>query len=462
MWLEQALDTASASPLVGDVGADVAIVGGGYVGLWTALRVVELEPDARVVIVEGDVCGGGASGRNGGLAHAWWEKLRQLTAICGAEEALDLCYATERALDELETLNASGQVPCNFVRAGKLSLATTPAQLGAWDGLLAACERHGVAQVRRVDADEARRRSGSATHLGGLAEETGATVHPGKLVRGLRQVALARGVRIFEHTPMVALERSRPPVIHTPVGRVRADRVVLALNAWAAGIPELRRLIYVVSSEIVATEPVPGRLKEIGWGGEGIGDGQPAVNYYRTTDDGRVIFGRGGGRLAWGGRVARGFDRNDNLAAGVVASFRRIYPQLADVPIVRHWSGPIDRTVAGIPIFGTLGSHDGILYGVGWSGTGVVQSVIGGRILASLALGRGDRWASSGLVEQRNVKRLPPEPLRFVGGKLVRHAVMRKARTEEALRQPAAVTARLAGLVPKLDTSDDSAVRARR
>lgn len=452
LWLEQALDGDVSPVLSHDITADVAIVGGGYVGLWTALRVAEQEPDVKVVVVERDVCGSGASGRNGGIAHAWWEKLPQLVATCGTEEALDLCHATEHALDELEALNHKGDIPCDFVRGGKLSLATTRAQSGAWDGLLAACERHGVAQVRRIEAHEARQRSGSATHLGGIVELTGATLHPAKLARGLRRLALSRGILIFERTPMVALERSHPPIVHTPTGRVRADQVVLALNAWGAGIPELRPHLYVVSSEVVATEPVPRRLEEIGWTGrEGIGDGQTAVNYYRTTADARVVFGRGGGRLAWGGRVKRGFDRNPGLAAGVENSFRRIYPQLSDVRIERHWSGPIDRTVAGLPFFGALVGHDGIHYGVGWSGTGVVQSVIGGRILASLALGHANRWTSSALVNQRNLRRLPSEPWRFLGGKVVRRAVMGKARAEEAGRQPGSVTLRLARLVPSSD-----------
>ena len=164
-------------------------------------------------------------------------------------------------------------------------------------------------------------------------------------MRGLRRVALERGVRIFEHTPATRFTRERPLDIETPGGTLRAEKLVVATNAWAGALPELRRALVVVSSDIVATPPIPDRLAEIGWtGGEGITDSQMMVAYYRTTDDGRIAFGKGTAGVTYGGRIGDRFDRDQARSAMTAADFRRNYPALADVPIAHDWGGPIDRT----------------------------------------------------------------------------------------------------------------------
>lgn len=450
-WLEQVTRVDDAPALTGTIRADVAIVGGGFTGLWAAVRIKEAEPAADVVVLEADICGGGASGRNGGLTHGWWEKLAQLIAICGADEAIRLCEATEAAVDELERLDRDGTVPSDFFRGGKLSVATTPAQVGSWDSLLALCRRYGRSPFEPISSDAARRHADSPTFLGGVFEASAATVHPGKLVRGLREMALRQGVKIYEHTPMRALERATPPRVHSPGGAVTADQVVIALGAWAAGMPEFHRRLYVVSSEIVVTPAIPDQLRRIGWThGESISDGQARVLYSRTTADGRIALGRGGGRLAFGGRIGRGFDRNRRSAEDAAAALCRLYPSLAGLEMEHDWSGPIDRTLTGLPMFGRLDGHPQISYGIGWSGTGVAPTLVGGRILASIALGLDDGWGRCGLVEQRSLGRLPPEPIRYVGGAIVRRAVVRKADREDGGRQVDPITRSIAGLVPRL------------
>ncbi|MBV9047370.1 MAG: hypothetical protein JOY58_03825, partial [Solirubrobacterales bacterium] len=194
--------------------------------------------------------------------------------------------------------------------------------------------------------------------------------------------------------------------------------------------------------------PIPERLQEIGWtGGEGITDSQVMVNYYRTTDDGRIAFGKGTAGLPYGGRIGSGFDRSSRRSAMVAAEFHRSYPALAGVPLEHDWGGPIDRTSNSVPIFGRLGGRDHILYGVGWSGNGVGPSVLGSRILASLALEIDDQWSHAQLVDRPH-QRFPPEPLRYLGGQLVRRAVIRKEAAERARRQPAKLAVQLAKLAP--------------
>jgi glycine/D-amino acid oxidase-like deaminating enzyme len=273
-------------------------------------------------------------------------------------------------------------------------------------------------------------------------------VQPALLARGLRRVALARGVRIYERSPMRAIAADRPPVVRTPSGSVCAARVVVATNAWAVSFRDLRRRLVVIASDMIATEPVPERLRAEGWqGGLALSDSRLLVNYFRATRDGRVAFGRGGGTLAFGGRVGGAFEGLSPRSDDVARSFRSLYPQFADVSVASSWTGPIDRSVTSLPFFGRLGGREDVLYGVGYSGNGVGPALLGGRILASLALGVSDEWSESPLA-RGPVSRFPPEPARFVGGHVVRAAVARKERTEDAGRTPDRVTRALASLAP--------------
>ncbi len=450
LWLREIADVAAppAPTLRGDSRADVAVIGGGYVGLWTALRIKERDPACDVAVLEADICGGGASGRNGGFVLSWWAKLATLMHLFGQEEALRLARASESAIGEMRDYCATNQIDAHFRQAGWLWTATCPAHIGAWEKPVRLCERLGIAAFERLAPEEVSRRAGSSLHRAGVLERCGATVHPAALARGLRRVALERGVRIYENTPVNRLDRARPAVLRTPQGRLVADRVVIATNAWAGRLRELRGALAVVSSDIVATAPIATELAAAGWtGGEGITDSQQMINYYRTTRDSRIVFGKGGWGISFAGSIGPDFDRNPARARDVLADFHRAYPQLAGVRIDADWSGPIDRTATGLPLLGRLGGHENILYGVGWSGNGVGPSLIGGKILASLALGSKDEWSASPLVDQ-NFRRFPPEPFFFLGAHLVRGAVRRKERAEAAGRSARRLDVALARLAP--------------
>jgi glycine/D-amino acid oxidase-like deaminating enzyme len=171
------------------------------------------------------------------------------------------------------------------------------------------------------------------------------------------------------------------------------------------------------------------------------------VCYYRTTRDGRIAFGKGGWGIVYGDHIGSNLDQDAKRARLVEKDFRRYYPMLADVPITHDWCGAIDRTMDGLPLLGRLGGHDHIHYGIGWSGNGVGPSYVGGRILASLALGRVDEWSQCALVDRRP-RLFPPEPIRFIGGQFVRDAVIRKERAESADRSPSWLAVQLAKLAP--------------
>jgi glycine/D-amino acid oxidase-like deaminating enzyme len=203
----------------------------------------------------------------------------------------------------------------------------------------------------------------------------------------------------------------------------------------------------IVSSDIVITDRVADQLQRAGWrDGVSISDSRLMVHYYRTTGDGRIAFGKGGGRLAYGARIDASFTGPSPLADEVARHLRATYAWLATVPIAASWTGPIDRSVDGLPFFLTLGRRD-LACGAGYSGNGVGPSVLGGRILASLALGLDDEWARCGLV-RTPPRGLPGEPLRYLGGRIVRGAVARKERAEDAGRRPARIDGAVARLAP--------------
>src|SRR5208337_3001291 len=291
-------------------------------------------------------------------------------------------------------------------------------------------------------------RAGSSVHRAGVFESSAAVVQPAALVRGLRRVALEKGVRIYENSKALSFTRKSPVAIQTTHGSLRAKKLVIANNAWAASIRELGRAIAVISSDIVTTAPIPERLEKIGWHRDlSITDSQTMVDYYRITRDGRIAFGKGGWTIACGGNIGENFDRHPGRAAEVTADLRRYYPMLNDVPVTHDWSGPIDRTPDSLPLLGHLNRDRSIVYGIGWSGNGVGPSLIGGKILASLALDRDDEWARHPLIGHP-VRGFPPEPIRYLGAHVVRTAVARKERAELEDRKPSWWSVQLSKLAP--------------
>ena len=448
-WLQEvAGDAPEAPPLRGEIKADVAIVGGGFVGLWTAIRIKEHSPACEVVVLEKDICGGGASGRNGGFVLSWMPKLSSLAKLFGIQEALRIAGCSELAIDEIGEFCQRNRIDADFRKGGWLWTATSAAQLNAWEGVVRHCEQNGVTAFERLHPEEVSRRAGSPAHRAGVFVENAAVVQPAALVRGLRRVALSLGVRIFENTKVHTFTRAAPVTIRTDAGKIFAEKLVIAANAWSAGIRELSRAIAVVSSDMIVTAPIPERLEHIGWyQGLSITDSQTMVDYYCITRDGRVAFGKGGWTIAYGGNIGERFDRHARRAAEVTADFRRYYPSLKDVPVMHDWSGPIDRTADSLPLLGCFSGHKNICYGIGWSGNGVGPSVIGGKILASLALERKDEWSNHPLVG-RSAWGFPPEPIRFIGAHVVRAAVASKERAEIAGKRPSRLAVQLSKLAP--------------
>jgi glycine/D-amino acid oxidase-like deaminating enzyme len=450
-WLKQALandDGPPCLPLAGTVKADVCVVGGGFLGMWAALEVVEQAPDAKVVLIEAEGCGFGASGRNGGWVTSWHDELADLIARFGVEPARWLAERSTWAIDRIAGVCDGEGIDCHLRRAGGFWCATAPAQMGPWDSAIAAGAQVGrPGFVERVDLSELRARTGSPVIIAGARLTDAAAVQPALLARGLRRVLLRRGVSIYEGTPMLKLERGAPAVVRTPAGRVQAHAVVLGLGAWAAGVRELRRAVVPVGSHIVLTEPIPERLAELGWtSGELLGDTRLLVHYAQVTRDGRIAFGRGGGAIGPAGRVLRSHFVDPKTVAVVAAGFRRWFPQLADVRLTHSWGGAVDRAPGHLPFVGTLGDRGNIHYATGFSGNGVGPSALLGRMVGRRALGLRDAYTDNAITGGPP-SYLPPEPARILGGLVVRDAVQRAEGAEERGQRAGVVSRRLRKLV---------------
>ena len=415
-WRLEAPSDPAEPALEERIDADVAIVGGGLTGLWTALELLERRSRVRVVVLEALRCGDGASARNGGFLHGYWASLPRLVEILGEEAAVDVAreaagvFAAVRALGEDVWLNEGGM----------LTVSTAPAH----DAVL----RRAVTIAERVGAPEEAVLVGrdalpvrSPLFRDAVRYRDGATVQPARLVRALRRAVLAAGGRLYEGTAVVGIDGG---VVRSARGAVHAEEIVVATNASAARWPAARQ-IAVFRSAIVITEPVDDLHERIGWeGGEAVADARTYLNYFRPTNDGRVLMGSASGS-------------NERAEEAL----RQIFPALAGVRVAARWSGAIDVSSDRLPVFGTVpGSR--VHYGAGYTGNGVGPSWLGGRILASLAL--GEEVLSP--LARRRVPPLPPEPLRTLGARLVRRALLAVDDAEAAARQPPRVAVAVARL----------------
>jgi glycine/D-amino acid oxidase-like deaminating enzyme len=433
-WLKEAGAVAARPPLEGSLDADAVIVGGGYAGLWTAWQLLEREPAARVAVLEADVCGHGPSGRNGGFCEGLWMSLPGLRERFGDAAARAVGDAAEESVAAIGAWCEREGVDAWFRRAGYLMASTAPAQDAAVLEVVEAAAAVGRAdRVLALDPEGVQARCASPVFRGGAFVPGDATVHPARLALGLRERLLARGVLLHEHARVRALRVRGAGAVEaeTAQGRVRARAAVLAVNAAARGIAPLRARLAVTSSHIVLTEPVPDALEAMGWtGGEAITDGRTFVHYFRTTRDGRVAFGWGGGRPAWGARLHGRTEVDPAVVAQTAAHLRRMLPALAECRITHAWGGPIDVSPSHLPQVGTLPGAP-VHYAFGFTGNGVGPCHLAGRVLAALALDRREPETRLALVDPAPA-RVPPEPLAFAGGAAVRRAFLRKERREEA------------------------------
>lgn len=433
-WLQTAPDPPAPLPLVGRTKADVAIVGGGYTGLWTAIHLKEREPTLDVVVLEAATVGHGASGRNGGFAMCLLDfSLAHLHRRYGTDDARAAHLAVERTIDEIEEAIGRHHIDCEWRKGGLLMVATNPGQQARLQADLEAASAMGLTDsIRHVGQDDLLARVRSPTYLEAVWEPQCAVLHPAKLARGLSDAAVRLGVRVHQRSPV--LDIGDDATLRTPNGTVTAQQVVLATNAWAHDTPHFRRRVRPLYTYVLMTEPLSAEQRSrVGWEGfEGIEDKRNYVHYYRRTLDGRILWG-GTDALDHRGRIDTRFDTAQRVRAALERSFRATFPQLHDLRFTHHWGGPIGITGTFLPLFGTL-ANGRVHYGVAYNGHGVAPSHLGGKILRDRVLGVEGELTALPFVDGREIV-FPPAPLGTIGSILTRRALRRQDRRLEAGRR---------------------------
>jgi glycine/D-amino acid oxidase-like deaminating enzyme len=430
-WLDRPDAPQPLPPLAGQESADLAVVGGGYTGLWTALLAKEADPGRDIVLVEGRRVAWAGSGRNGGfcsasLTHGLGNGLTRFPA-----ELPTLYRLGAGNLDEIEQAVARYKINCDFAVTGELAVTTAEWQVDA-AGETAAAARALGADVRLLDTSGVRAAVNSPTYLSGLWDTGGcATVDPARLAWGLRRACLEAGVRIYEHTPVTSIgeEPGLPGrerlALATPGGVVLARQVALGTGAFS---PLLRRLAYYlvpVYDYVLMTEPLSGeQLASIGWQGrQGVGDSANQFHYYRLSSDNRILWGGYDAVYHYGDQIAAALDQRPATFALLARHFFETFPQLEGLSFTHSWGGVIDTCSRFCAFFGT--ARQGRLgYAAGYTGLGVGASRFGARVVLDLLAGEPTELTELEMVRTKPIP-FPPEPLRWAGVQLTRRSLAR-------------------------------------
>jgi glycine/D-amino acid oxidase-like deaminating enzyme len=444
LWHETAGDDWTPRPaLPGDTEADVAIVGAGYTGLWTAYYLAVTDPALRIVVLEAEVAGYGASGRNGGWCSALFPaSLGAVAGLPGAgrEAALAQHAAMRATVDEVVRVTAAEGIDAHVAKGGTVSLVRSPAQLRRARAEVADARAWGRGEddLRLLGAAEADDVLRGTRTLGATYTPDCAAIHPARLVRGLAAAAERRGVRIHEGTPVTAIEPGRAVTGH---GTVRADVLVRATEGYTPSLAGQRRALAPVHSLVIATEPLPAEV----W--EGIGlrrretftDHRHLLIYGQRTADDRLVFGGRGAPYFLASRVRSRFDRDYRVFRRLHHALVELFPTLADRRITHAWGGAL-----GVPRdwCGSVGldRNSGLAWAGGYVGDGVATTNLAGRTLADLVLGRDTDLVRLPWVGHRS-RPWEPEPLRWLGINAGLRA-MALADVEERLTRRPSLTAR--------------------
>jgi len=427
--------------LGGDTDVDVAIVGAGFTGLWTAYYLANADRRLRVAVLEREIAGYGASGRNGGWCSAMYPvPPGKLTRLAGLDRATAMYRALQDTVDEVGRVSHEEGIDCGYSKGGTIKVARTGGQLERARAAVAEAREIGLSEddLMLLSADEARRECAAAGVLGGTYTPHCAVVHPARLVRGLARAVESRGVRIYERTPVLdivathANGRVSGPSVTTPYGTVRASAVIRATEGWTATLPGYHRALAPVYSRMLVTTPLPQRF----WDAVGLhrrqtfADYRHLIVYGQRTNDNRLAFGGRGAPYHFGSRIRPEYDREPGVSAALYKALRNMFPALTEVDhkITHTWGGPLGVPRDWCPSVG-FDRRQGLGYAGGYVGDGVAAANLAGRTLADLVTG-----------QRTTLVRLPwvghhspdwePEPLRWLGVNLMRRAVVAADRAE--------------------------------
>ncbi len=414
-WLDQdPLEPDPHSALIGEISADLCIVGAGYTGLWTALLAKERDPNREVVIIEQLETGAGASGRNGGfcnssLTHGFLNGYRRFK-----DEMETIERMGRENLDAIEATIARYRIECDWERTGELRVAVEPWQL---DGMKEEAElrnQYGD-NVEFLNRVEVQARVNSPRYVGGIFDHDGtAILDPARLVWGLERVCISLGVKIYENSKVESLEyRDGHVLVNSSYGTVKATKVALATNVFKSLIRSARKYVVPVYDYQLVTEPLTLAQREsIGWAGrEGISDSGNQFHYYRMTREGCILWGGYEAIYNFRGKVRQEYEFSPETYATLAGNFLKTFPQLAGISFTHGWAGAIDTCTRFAPFWGS--AHKGrIGYVMGYTGLGVAATRFGAETMLDLLDGVRNERTQLRMVRKKPLP-FPPEPFRF-------------------------------------------------
>ncbi|MDX6393276.1 MAG: hypothetical protein QOJ73_4339 [Streptosporangiaceae bacterium] len=415
-WLSSVPGELTPSdPLTGDLDVDVAIVGAGFTGLWTAYYLATAQPGLRIAVLEQEIAGFGASGRNGGWCSALFPaSLAKLERMAGRGPAVAMYRAMQDTVDEVGRVAATEGIDCHWAKGGTIQLARSAAQLERAASEVAEARKFGFGEedLRLLSAAEASERLAATHVLGGTFTPHCAAIHPARLARGLAEAVRRHGVAVFERTGVTEIAPGR---LRTPAGTVRAEYVIRATEGYTPLLPGYRRAIAPVYSLMIATEPLPeATWEQIGLAGRPtFGDHRHLIIYGQRTADGRFAFGGRGAPYHLGSLIRPEYDRSPAVFAALRRSLEELFPVLGDVAVARAWGGPL-----GVPRDWCASAGLDRATGLGWAGgyvgDGVATTNLAGRTLADLVLGHDTDLTHLPWVGHRSPD-WEAEPLRWLG-----------------------------------------------
>jgi glycine/D-amino acid oxidase-like deaminating enzyme len=436
LWLAEYGPYDPNPPLQEDTTVDVAIIGGGFTGMATACALKKEQPSLRVAVLEQEVVGFGASGRNGsfamtvvGLGFGMMARLK------GKQFVKDAHTYMERAVDGMEALIQENQLQCDYIRPGFLRMATTPKYVQRLQHDVQVVQSLGIQGIEWIDQDAARAKVNSEIYLGAVWEPRLGLVNPAKLVREEKRLARQRGAEVYEQTPVMGIQRGPQFTLQTPGGTVSADKIVFATNAYSHFFPALKSKQVPAWTYMVATEPLNEKHFEVlHWQDRnGVEDARNLIHYYRITPDNRLVMGGGPVGLSYG--ASMDLDSSEAAWKHLEEHIHLLFPVLQEVKITHRWGGPFSVTLDLTPALGFLGDPRAV-YSLGCIGHGVSMAHQNALTITDLLLERETENTACPFVN-RTVIPWPPEPLRSVAMRsILGYLQIEDWFHERGLRQP--------------------------
>lgn len=415
-------------PVQGDLKVDVAVIGGGFTGLSTAYHLRKENAGIRVAVLEGEVIGFGASGRNGGFSMTLFGLEPAVTkAIFGQQRTVEAHHYMERAVDFVDALVREHKIESDYWFPGFLRAATTPGYVKRIQHDLEILTSMGITGIEWIEADKIRTEVDSPLFLGGWWEPRSGLLNPAKQVRELKRIAMQVGVEIYEETPVMEIQHNGPFFLKTPGGTVSAEKVVFATNAYSHLIPQLRSKQVPAFTHMVVTEPLTEKqLMTIGWHNrQGIEDARNFVHYFRLTIDNRIAMGGSDVSITYGRNMER--DMNLRTFTDLERDVVLLFPHLKGIQFTHRWGGPVSVPIDMVPAIGYIGDKNAV-YSLGCVGHGVSMTHLNGKTLCDLVLERKSDLTDVWFVNRKMIP-WPPEPLRLLASQAIRGYM----RVEDAL-----------------------------